>query len=404
LENIHGVIDNGNGARFPLVVLDEASQCTEPALMCALVAARAEQLVMVGDTKQLPPTVASSSEALRKSLGISPMERLEKFGLVEETILQIQYRMVQALLDHPSKYFYNGLVKSAVGSTATQDIFSTTKKDSSTAIPAGFPWPNPLVPLAFVGVGKGEAEVLHDSALGLAGRSNPTEAELVAQIVANIIQEGELKSSQLCVLSPYSKQVSLIRSMLEKQSLIRRFRNKNTSENNSDNLSNPQCSSTAAMTLVRSISDVRVGTVDSFQGQESDLVIFSAVRSNRFSELGFLRDPRRLCVALTRARQALIVLGDSTVLQSCRHWRSLIDSCHARNCFMDVDRLVFPQLHRSTRDGNNVYKNDQAEGAKDSTSTEEIMLCEDVKCNNEKMTERKKLSLLKPDEEFLGLF
>lgn len=416
--SIDGVINDD--VRFPLVVLDEAAQCTEPALFCALVAARAEQLVMVGDTKQLPPTVASSSKALRESLGVSPMERLEKSGLVEQTILQIQYRMVQALLDHPSKYFYNGLVRSAVELTARtkakedqisiSGAFAPVEEDPAAAVsspPGGIVWPNPLLPLAFVGVGGGDAEVLHGFSVGLAGRSNPTEAKLVARIVADILEEGELTSSQICILTPYSKQVSLIRSTLEDESLLRRNRNRNMNQINEDDIStgvSNTLASSAAMTTVRSINDVRVGTVDSFQGQETELVIFSAVRSNNFSELGFLRDPRRLCVALTRARRGLIILGDSTVLKSCRHWSSLIKSCQDRNCFVSEDHLSL--LFSSSiisRDGGG----DNGEGhetCKDSTKIGKTSRNGDDNENNKNITERKKLSLLNPDEEFLGLF
>lgn len=83
----------------------------------------------------------------------------------------------------------------------------------------------------------------------------------------------------------------------------------------------------------------RVGTVDSFQGQEVDLVIFSATRSNEFGEMGFLRDPRRLCVAITRARRGLILVGDAQTLRSSHHWTALIESCESRGCFVDARSL-----------------------------------------------------------------
>ena len=79
----------------------------------------------------------------------------------------------------------------------------------------------------------------------------------------------------------------------------------------------------------------RVGTVDSFQGQETDLVVFSATRSNGVGDLGFCRDPRRLCVALTRARRGLILIGDARTLRSSHHWAALIESCRARGLFVD---------------------------------------------------------------------
>ena len=83
----------------------------------------------------------------------------------------------------------------------------------------------------------------------------------------------------------------------------------------------------------------RVGTVDSFQGQETDLVVFSATRSNDVDDMGFLRDPRRLCVAITRARRGLILVGDARTLRSSHHWTALIESCESRGCFVDAGDL-----------------------------------------------------------------
>jgi regulator of nonsense transcripts 1 len=272
---------------FPIVVLDEAAQTTEPALICALASARAEQLVLVGDTRQLPPTVTCRD--LRDSLGVSPMARLEKQG-IGETTLRVQYRMPQALLEHPSKYFYNGLVM-----CADNKLTPPTLENN----PKGFPWPSSL-PLAFVQVGNGNSEVAHN----FGGRSNPTEAQLVAIIVSELLSAGEIQDdNHLVVISPYSKQVQLIRTELA---------------------------------ATRATQNVRVGTVDSFQGQETDVVVFSAVRSNPMQELGFLRDSRRLCVAITRAKRGLILVGDQTVLKSCRHWAALLESCEDRACVMDA--------------------------------------------------------------------
>jgi regulator of nonsense transcripts 1 len=157
--------DDGTDMKFPMVVLDEAAQTTEPALICALAASKAEQIVLVGDTRQLPPTVTSMD--LRDSLGVSPMARLEKAGVGEIT-LRVQYRMPPGLLQHPSNYFYNGLVICAE-KKATQELNP----------PTGFPWASSQ-PLAFVQIGNGDSEVQHS----FGGRSNLSEAQLVATIVS----------------------------------------------------------------------------------------------------------------------------------------------------------------------------------------------------------------------------
>jgi hypothetical protein len=273
---------------FQIVVLDEAAQTTEPALICALAAAKARQVILVGDPMQLPPTVTTQDAALRKTIGVSPMERLLKNG-VDEFVLNEQYRMPNSLLLHPNNYFYNSVVKCA----------STTISPP----PKGFPWPSPNAePLAFLEIGDGSNEVAHT----LGGRSNPIEVEVIVDIIQNVVSAGDINSKDISIITPYNKQAQLFRTKL----------------NNSDTI------------YGQKLSHVQVGTVDSFQGQETELVILSAVRSNQLKELGFLRDARRLNVAITRARRGLIVVGDSTVLRTCHHWAALLESCSDRSCVL----------------------------------------------------------------------
>ena len=348
--------------RFSLVVLDEAAQCSEPGLVCALVASKAAQLVLVGDTKQLPPTVASSSKELRDKLGISPMDRLERDCWIiddnnekkhdtdadenlnknkSSSTLQVQYRMTPSLMEFPSNYFYKGLVKSFLTTKTTTPpvLVSTSSWNSlnttiSTAVPSildnnvskvfepgiiaqespttmdpillplGFTWPVLSVPLAFINVGGGDGEVLHTSSTGFSsgsnsngtggGRSNPIEATRVARIVINMLEaelEGKLaasssSSSRICVLTPYSKQVQVIRSTLQQEALLLlRSRNNdilsstNTTNNNITPTGTTDTSSVLKSLIYNDDSIVRVGTIDSFQGQECDVVLFSPVRA-----------------------------------------------------------------------------------------------------------------------------
>jgi regulator of nonsense transcripts 1 len=278
-----------DGSTFPIVVLDEAGQTTEPALICALTSAQARQVILVGDTQQLPPTVTTEDAELRKTIGVSPMERLLKNG-IEEFILQEQYRMPESLLKHPNTYFYNGAVKVAVNGGV----------DSNLPAPKGFPWPS-KEPLAFLDVGN-DSEVTHS----FSGRSNPTEVEVIIEIIENILLGGEIEANNIAIITPYNKQVQLFRTKLNNGSLVRASK----------------------------MTEVQVGTVDSFQGQETDLVLFSSVRSNLLREMGFLRDARRLNVAITRAKRGLIVVGDSKVLRTCKHWSALLDSCSSRGCIL----------------------------------------------------------------------
>lgn len=275
------------GISFPIVVLDEAAQTTEPAFMCALAVSKAEQVILIGDTKQLPPTITAME--LKDSLGLSPMSRLEKVG-IDKVTLGIQYRMPQSLIDHPSKYFYDGLV-------------SCANNDANHAKPpTGFPWPNSL-PLAFIHSGE-DNEIAHN----FGGKSNPTEISLIKRILINLLEFGNIDAHDIAVITPYSKQVQAIRVEL---------------------------TSNMGVDKRMKMDQIKIGTVDSFQGRETDLVLFSAVRSNLLKEMGFLRDPRRLNVAITRARKGLILVGDRNVLNTCKHWASLLKSCEDRGCVID---------------------------------------------------------------------
>jgi len=273
----HSLIEAEAGP-FELVVLDEAAQTTEPALCCALAAAKAEQVVFFGDTRQLPPTVVSGDRELRYALGRSPMERLERSGVGLQT-LHVQYRMPPALVEFPSRHFYRGVVQSS-------------DSVSRRTVPRGFVWPVGGLPLAFLDV-NGE-EKAHE-----AGFSNALEAEIVVDVVSEFLRKEE---GAVVVLSPYAKQVSRVRTALRRAG----------------------------------VEGVRVGSVDSFQGQEADIVVFSATRSNQEGSLGFVRDARRLNVALTRAKRGLVVVGDAVTLSNSHHWSALIDSCRRRGCVVDL--------------------------------------------------------------------
>lgn len=410
-----------NTPRFQLVVLDEAGQCTEPALLCSTVGSEADQLVLVGDTKQLPPTVASSNKHLRNKLGVSPMDRLEKDGLLSSidndndngdqqtsnaaiSTLQIQYRMTPSLMEFPSNYFYNGLVKSPSFSSKSSSK-STVVTNISNAFgsivspiaaaavaavisnqsqpPLGFKWPVPSLPLAFINIGNGNGEIIHNDDAVISsnsgGKSNPLEAKRIANIVINLLEASP--EQQICILTPYSKQVQLLRSTLQQEALLLQRKRKQSTPTLS---SSSSLSSTISSTndIMKLINNIRIGTIDSFQGQECDIVLFSSVRSNTINELGFVRDPRRLCVALTRARKGLVVVGDSSCLNSCRHWNSFIKYCTTKQCLVNDDNNNDDNTH------------DRREGDDNQREIEE-------KEETTKILDKRISSL---DDEFFGLF
>jgi len=368
-------------------------------------------------------------------LGVSPMDRLEKDGLLSSidnenendnnngdqqtskaavSTLQIQYRMTPSLMEFPSNYFYNGLVKSpscsskssskSTGITNISNAFGSVESPIAAVIsnpsqlPLGFKWPVPSLPLAFINIGNGNGEIIHNDDAVISsnsgGKSNPLEATRIANIVINLLEASP--EQQICILTPYSKQVQLLRSTLQQEALLlqrKRKRSTPTLPLSSSSSSSPSTllpsttlSSTISSTnnIMKLINNIRIGTIDSFQGQECDIVLFSSVRSNTINELGFVRDPRRLCVALTRARKGLVVVGDSSCLNSCRHWNSFIKYCTTKQCLVNDD----------DDNGNDDNAHDRREGDDNQREIEE-------KEETTKILDKRISSL---DDEFFGLF
>ncbi|TWT35137.1 ATP-dependent RecD-like DNA helicase [Posidoniimonas corsicana] len=248
--------------RFDLVVIDEACQSTEPALWQA--ALRADRVVLGGDHCQLPPTVLSK-EAQREGFGVSPMERLvNRLGGDVFRRLTVQYRMNGALMRFSSDYFYDGQLTADVSAAGRRlaDMPGVDAPDDQHPIiefwdTAGASWDEELEP-------DGES------------KRNPREADWVKLQVEQFLAAG-VHPDQIAVIAPYAAQVRLLRNRLP-------------------------------------IDGLEIDTVDGFQGREKEVVIITLVRSNRTGEIGFLADERRTNVALTRAKRALRVIGDSATL------------------------------------------------------------------------------------------
>jgi ATP-dependent RNA/DNA helicase IGHMBP2 len=240
--------------RFPLVVVDEATQATEPGALLALL--RAERAVFAGDHLQLPPTVLSAA-AQAGGLGVSLFERLvAAHGDAVKVTLAEQHRMNARIMAFPSEALYAGLLRahSAVADRALDAA------------------PLELVDTA----GRGFED---ETPPGSDSKQNPGEAELAAAEVRRILALGVL-AADIAVISPYDGQVQRLRELL-------------------------------AIEVERGLE---VDTVDGFQGREKEAVVVSLVRSNDAGEVGFLADVRRMNVALTRARAKLVVVGDGATI------------------------------------------------------------------------------------------
>ncbi|MEO6232938.1 MAG: AAA domain-containing protein [Ferruginibacter sp.] len=231
-----------NHHTFHTLVIDEAGQCIEPLAWCIF--PLAQKYVLAGDHLQLPPTVLSN-EAARLGLNRSILE-VAIASVSNIFLLNIQYRMREAIAGFSSDYFYKGLLQTAahLKNTGAHISFIDT-------------------------AGSGYNEVS-----GSNGMSLQNEGEL--QLVKMLIESESLNPLTTAFISPYSGQVTAARDLLPKE--------------------------------------MRVSTIDSFQGQEQQTILLSLVRSNDDGDIGFLKDYRRMNVAITRAQEQLFVIGDSATI------------------------------------------------------------------------------------------
>ena len=187
----HKILGN---RRFPVVLIDEATQATEPSTLVPICRS-ARQLILVGDHAQLSPTVISK-EAEEKGLGFSLFERLHKLG-VESTMLKTQYRMHPTIREFPSSRFYEGKLED--GCTKSE---SHLLQDSF-----GSDWDKPV---AFIPQsGEDSADFEGNS------RCNRDEAGIVLQVARGLLETGDLSAKDIGVITPYNGQVRLLRGLFE---------------------------------------------------------------------------------------------------------------------------------------------------------------------------------------------
>ena len=272
-----------DGHKFGTLFIDETAQALEAA--CWIPMRRVSRVVLAGDHCQLPPTVKSIA-ALKAGLGKTLMEHIVEKHPEAVTMLKIQYRMNDDIMRFSSNYFYNGQVESApevkYRSILDLDTPMTWIDTSQLDLPADsdISFKEQFVGESFGRINKAEAEV----------------TLLALQHYFNQIGKQRLLDEHIDVgiISPYRAQVQYLRRLLMKREFFKPFR--------------------------RLIS---VNTVDGFQGQERDIIVISLVRSNDDGQIGFLRDLRRMNVAITRARMKLIILGDKNTMTSHPFYQQL---------------------------------------------------------------------------------
>lgn len=247
---------------FRTVLIDEAAQALEPA--CWIPITKASRVVLAGDPFQLPPTVKSRA-AEKAGLNITLIEKCLQ-RLEHTSLLKVQYRMNAIIMGFSNQHFYDNALQAA-----------ESVKDHRLAIPDN----HPLVFIDTAGCG-------FDEKLQLAylSRYNPEEFLILREHLYALIKEFremEMEIPEIAVISPYREQVKYMDTAISEDPEL------------------------AELPLT-------INTIDGFQGQESDVVYISLVRSNAKGEIGFLKDYRRMNVAMTRARRQLIVIGDSATI------------------------------------------------------------------------------------------
>ncbi|KAH8166112.1 hypothetical protein CIB48_g2147 [Xylaria polymorpha] len=272
--------------KFRNVLIDESTQSAEPECMIPLVLG-CKQVVLVGDHKQLGPVIMNK-KAAKAGLNQSLFERLVRLGFTPIR-LNIQYRMHPCLSEFPSNMFYEGSLQNGVSAP------SRIRKD------VDFPWPVAEMPMMFwSNLGNEEISASGTSYL------NRTEASNVEKIVTRFFKAG-VRPSDIGVITPYEGQRSYIVTTMQNTGTFKK----------------------------ESYKEVEVASVDAFQGREKDFIVLSCVRSNDNQGIGFMSDPRRLNVALTRAKFGVVIIGNPKVLSKHDLWHHLLIHFKERKCLVE---------------------------------------------------------------------
>lgn len=302
------------GMKFGTLFIDEAAQALEAA--CWIPMRRASRVILAGDHCQLPPTVKSIA-ALRAGLGKTLMERIAENKPEVVTLLKIQYRMNDEIMRFSSDWFYGGKVESApqIKYRSVLDYdhpitwIDTSNEENQITI-EGEDAPEDSTSTSFSVSAANQNSDLNfkEQFVGESfGRINKAEAELtlltLAEYFTKIGKQRVLSESiDVGIISPYRAQVQYLKKLIKKYEFFKPYR--------------------------RLIS---VNTVDGFQGQERDVILISLVRSNDEGQIGFLKDLRRMNVAMTRARMKLIILGNKDTMTKHPFYKKLWEYVEAIN-------------------------------------------------------------------------
>lgn len=262
---------------FTTLFIDEAAQALEPACWSAIL--KSDRVILCGDHQQLPPTV-KSHEAAKGGLERTLMQRVAQEKTSCLSLLTTQYRMNQQIMNFSSRWFYHGQL------VAAHEVADRLISPMDTALT----W----MDTSHCQFGEKVSSLSFS-------KSNAQEAKLLIHILQEYIEMIGLQKIQdervdFGIIAPYKAQIRLLRKLLKMQKFYRHLRHQ-----------------------------ISVNTVDGFQGQERDVMILSMVRDNDQGDIGFLRDLRRMNVAMTRARMKLIIVGNSITLSKHKFYNQLIE-------------------------------------------------------------------------------
>jgi ATP-dependent RNA/DNA helicase IGHMBP2 len=280
------------GKRFKTVFIDEAGQALEPA--CWIPILRSERIIFAGDHLQLPPTI-KSNEAARLGLSKTLFEKGIEKHPNQSSMLQVQYRMHEAIMKFSSKYFYNDELVA----------HDSVKKELLR------PNQSPVEYIDTAGAGYVEGQDKETLS-----RFNHEEAQMLIRQVEKLVEEIGVEEwlqqrITMAIITPYRAQVDYILKLAEASPVIEPLHGL-----------------------------ISINTVDAFQGQERDVIAISFVRSNDKGEVGFLNDIRRTNVAMTRAKKKLIMIGDSATLGAHPFYLELIDYVQQKEFYKSVFELM----------------------------------------------------------------
>ncbi|QWU85924.1 hypothetical protein CA3LBN_000142 [Candidozyma haemuli] len=302
--------------RIPIVIMDEATQSSEPSTLIPLSMNGVEKFVFVGDHKQL------SSFSDIPNLSLSLFERILRNGTYKTPhMLDTQYRMHPAISEFPRHKFYNDLLKDGI--TAEHRI-----KEGIPANPVTF-WDTN---------GKKPEKIVWSRFKSEGGMTYANQGEILSieKVLMTLIYDKGIKKSNIGVITPYRGQRDLISNTLVKNDLINPDKDVIHEDVDRDDFFD-----TSKPVTIHTVSDIMIASIDAFQGREKDFMIMSCVRSNKDNKVGFLKDERRLNVALTRARYGLIIIGDATCLRNDPLWNEYIEHLTSKGSLLSGDEFVY---------------------------------------------------------------